>query len=275
MMRLNSLRFSTKVLSRLLFVSLFLSSCAFFKANKSQEESSNGIQTFFDLVDSSGSFVLEREAGLQKKENSFVVKRRVFVADNPQKELEKSIAISETGHLKNKVKVFRPKVSQYSVWFEGKKFFTEMKVDVPGRSLLVKMESPEPQWNGEKRFPFPHGTGLFCFFSQVVECAKTTGFFALATKNDVGQLNFHIIWEGYPYFGEQYLNIPDEPITQAKLVYDGKNEDGERRFSLYFGEQVIFLLVDANENISKMFWVSQGFQMIRRAPNRALKKVKK
>jgi len=126
--------------------------------------------------------------------------------------------------------------------------------------------------NGEKIIPFPKGTGLYCFFSQIVECAGATGFFSLSTKNNAGELNFHIIWDGYPYFQEQYQNIPTEVFTQAKLVYDGQNDEGQRRYTLFFEEQALFFLINNQNGLEKIFWISQGFQMVKKDVGGTVKK---
>lgn len=176
-----------------------------------------------------------------KNKNQLVLKRQVFSSDDPEKKpLEKSIVISTPGSLK-KINVLRPLRSQYTVWFEKKKYFTEMKLDVKKKSLEVRMVSPEKQWNGVKHVSFPRGKGVYCFFSQVVDCVALTGFINEAVKREAGEMYFHLIWEGYPYFMEQYLNIKEEVFTRATFKYDGKTGDGHFRFTLEAGGQSLFL----------------------------------
>lgn len=251
-----------------IFVLLFqLSSCAYMskvRENKSKAPKleNKGPKNSYLLNDKSGEFILERESGFNKADGTYVVKRLVYAKnDEDQKELEKSVAISKYGKLKDKVSVLRPEVSQFTVWFESQKYFTEMKLDEKEKAIKVKLVSPEPQWNKIMSVPLPAGTGVYCFFSQLLECVKATGFLQLAVEKNAGTMSFHVIWDGYPYFQEQYTDIPDEVISAAQLNYDGKNENSEKRFSLMFKDQVIFYLVDDRMDFYKMFWVSQGFSL--------------
>lgn len=238
-----------------------INSCAFFKHGFSENISTGKIIKKYSLKDQSGDFIVNRESGYNSKKKIYIVKRKVYSKNNLNKEFEKSISISEYGYLK-KQSLLRPKISQYSVWFEGKKYFTEMKIDIKTKSLVVKMKSPEEQWSGVQNVPFPKGTGVYCFMSQIIECVRATKFISMATSKGGGRMNFHLIFDGYPYFQEQYLNIPKTVFTNATFVYDGKAENGERRFSLMFGEQTIFYFVNDKSELSKTFWVSQGLSMI-------------
>ena len=229
------------------------------------------------MTDATGQFILERESGGNPKKNNQIVKRRVYVEGKSDKELEKSIAVAEIGFLEGadgkKTPVLRPKISEYTVWFDSKKYFTQMRLDTATRSIMVKMVSPEAKWNGKVKVPFPKGTGVYCFFSQMLECIAKTGFFAISSDKNAGQLNFHIIWDGYPYFQEQYSNVPSEVFSRAQAVYDGRTEDGERKYTVLFGEESIFFNIDEYENLSKMFWISQGLT-ISRNQSGTVKKIK-
>jgi hypothetical protein len=252
-----------------LFLTLILCSqlysCAFFnKALRKDKTLSAGAKVAtYSLVDKSGKFELQREFGYIKSKNQYITKRRIFSDDSERKLLEKSIVISTPGSVKG-VNVLRPSISQYSVWFEKKKYFTEMEISPKDKSMLVKLSSPEKHWRGESRIKFPPMTGVYCYFSQVIECANISGFLDEATKRQAGSMQILIIWEGYPYFQEQYLNIPKEVFSNAVLEYDGKNSNGERRFTLKFSGQSIFYFVDSKNNFSKMFWVSQGLSITKK-----------
>lgn len=242
--------------------------CSFLNRGNKSSSPDNGIITNskqrFKLSDKAGDFFVYRENGLKSSEKTFISKRRVLPFDDDStKILEQSIAISKVGKLKKGLKIMRPFKSQYSVWFDGKKYMTNMTLDEARRSLVVKMKSPEKQWNGTKSFKFPDSKSIYCFFTQVLECAAITGYFKNALIKGRGQMNLYLVWDGFPYFQEQYLNIPHEIYTKAKFNYDGKNKDGERRFSLNFSNQVIFFLFDKENKFSKKFWVSQGLTMVK------------
>ncbi|MCO4792897.1 MAG: hypothetical protein KC493_04245 [Bacteriovoracaceae bacterium] len=238
---------------------LLLQGCSFFKKSSTNNLTKSNSKRIYDLEDKSGRFIVERENGYIKNKNQLILKRQVFSNDDPTKKpLERSIVISNPGKLKS-LTVLRPFRSQYTVWFEKQKFFTEMLLDTKNKSLVVKMSSPEKQWNGTKNFPFPKGKGVYCFFSQVIDCASVTGFLNQAIGKQAGEMYFHIIWEGYPYFMEQYINTREEVFSRATLKYDGKTKNGFSRFTLEAGGQSIFYLLDSRAKIQKIFWVSQGF----------------
>ncbi|MEI8347011.1 MAG: hypothetical protein WCG27_06065 [Pseudomonadota bacterium] len=248
-----------------------LFSILLFSCSSSSRKEQNAIipgdkeKIYYDLTDSSGKFILLRELGLKKNSHEIVVKRKIY--DPVQGEaspLEKSISISTIGMLKKKNRILRPKISQYSVWFEGKEFFTEMKINVEKKAMDLNFRSPEAQWNGTKQVPFPQGGSVFCFYSQVIECAKVTGFITQAIQKKTGKMHFHLIWDGYPYFQEQYSNIPNELFTHSTLEYDGSPEDEKQnhRFVLDIGNQTMFYVVDTQGNFLKMFWVAQGLSIL-------------
>jgi len=244
----------------IIFILVVLSGCAFFEYGLNSKSSSRKVLTTFKLKDQSGSFIVHRESGYKKNENLMIVKKRITMEEDLKKEFEKSITISELGTFKKQA-MLRPKISQFTVWFDGKKYFSEMKVNTKTKSLVVSMKSPEKKWEGEETFLFPKGTGVYCFFNQIVECIRSTNFFNLVTEKGGGKINFHIIFDGYPYFQEQYSDVPKTVFTKASLIYDGKIKTGERRFSLVFGEQTVFYFIDDRGSLSKVFWVSQGLSM--------------
>lgn len=251
--------------SKLVFIaviSLLFCSCA-----KVQKKKIKHSKLEYNFTDKSGDFGLSREVGYRRQENEFVVKKLLSDKsdESTTKVLEKSITISTAGRMGESLSILRPKISQYQVWFDGKKYFSEQIVDVESKSLKVKYSSVDKEWNGEKSFPFPDGTGVFCFFSQVIECVQTTKFLSISRNKQMGEMNFHVIWEGFPFVQEQYTNLPkDTPFTKAILRYDGKTEKSEDRFSLKVGGEVIFYVVDDDLRLKKMFWVSQGVSVVRK-----------
>lgn len=256
----------------LLLVSLmFISSCAYFKSigvsnpfsfsSSSASGNTDKVVKKFQLTDKAGKFLIEREKGFNRGKNQFIVKKSVKVPGET-KELEKLIVISKLGNLKKSLTILKPEISEYSVWFEGKKYVSRMQVNEETKSMDVKLFSPEKQWQGKRTFPFPKTMGVFCYFSQITECARATGFIDKAIKRDSGSMKVVVIWEGYPYFQEQYLNIPNEVFTEGVFEYDGRNANGERRFTLNVGSQSIFYFLDSKKELMKKFWVSQGLSMV-------------
>lgn len=247
-----------------LILCFLVTSCASIRNTHLKKELVRGEERF-SYTDKNGQFVVKLSSGFNKKENTFFTKR---ILEVPNKDtdnvLEQSVALSDIGTIKKQKTILRPKLSQYNVWFEGKKYFSEIKINPLKKSIDVKMVSPETQWNGTKQIKLPSTKALYCFFSQVVECAKTIGFLGEAIRKEAGIMNFYIIWEGYPYLNETFSDFPSELLSKAQLEYDGKTKEDERRFNLKVGGQSIFFVVDKNEQMKKMFWVSQGISMVSR-----------
>ena len=217
----------------------------------------------YDFIDKAGAFSVYREVGRSVKDKNYVVKKSVYSQGEKKKVVEQSIAIATPGRLRN-VNIVRPQIAQYTVWFDKKKYFSELKLDTKSKSMVLRMKSPEERWKGSRKVPFPRGTGVFCFFSMIVECVGATGFIEKAIEKGVGTMNFHIIWDGYPYVQEQYQHLPDEIFSSAEFVFEGDSQNGGKKFSLTTGNQTIFYVVKPGGFLTKIFWVSQGMSMVER-----------
>lgn len=216
----------------------------------------------FSFTDRAGNFLLTRESGRSSEENYYVVKQSLKSTNSEV--LEQSVSYSQMGRLKNQINVMRPWKSQYAVWFDGKRYFSEMEMDLSSRSMIVRMRSPESQWNGESKIPFPEENAVYCFFSALAECASLTGFIEIAKSKKAGSMNFYIIWDGYPYYMQQYPEIPEELFSRAILEYDGDGAENQNRFSLRFAGQTIFLFLGERGRYDRLFWVSQGLSIVKR-----------
>lgn len=247
---------TSKVIN-LVFI-LLLTSCSFFKRKDVKAESGKVKSSHtYTLSDKSGEFEYTHQSNYVKKNNRIITKYQVKARDAEAKVLEQAVIFSNPGKVKD-VSLSRPEISQYSVWFEGKKYFTEIKFNPKMKTLDFKLESPEKQWNGTKSLPLPKNAILMCFLGQIMECAKQTGFIDKSIKAQTGTMNFYLIIEGYPYFQEQYLGIEDSPLISAQLTYDGTNQQREKRYSLNFSGQSIFYFLNEKQEMIKKFWVSQG-----------------
>ena len=205
--------------------------------------------------------MVHREAGRSRGDRNYVVKKRMYPQGKEQKAVEQVIAIATPGRLKN-INIIRPQVAQYTAWFDKKRYFSELKLDVKSKSMVLRMDSPESQWNGVRKIPFPEGTGVFCFYSMLVECVAATGFIDKAISKGIGKMRFHIIWDGYPYIQEQYQQLPNEVFSSAEFTFEGSHENGEKKFSLTTGEQTMLYFVQPEGFLKKIFWISQGISMV-------------
>ena len=253
---------------------LLVSSCSYIelvfnKPKKSKVTSSKNYtlsprQKLFFLTDKSGEFLQERSSAFKQKTRELIVKGQVFPTNQDiEKPLERFITISKAQN-KSDFGYLRPVVSQFSVWFDGQKYFSEIRFSKDLKKATIKMKSPERKWNGEREIEISKNNKAFCFFTQVIECAHYMGFLKKSKSSNSGTMNFSLIWDGYPYFQEQYLNIPNEIISNASLSYDGKSDEGLVRYKLNVGRQVLFFMVDRTNRLAKKFWVSQGFSLIQK-----------
>ncbi len=231
-------------------------------SKKAPQEILSKDSNVFLYTDKNGKYKTIISYGQSSKDKSFFVKK-ILEIPNKDKDniLEQSIVFSEAGNVKGS-NILRPKLSQYNVWFDGKKYFSEIKINPKQKALEVKMVSPESQWNGTKQFKFPSTKSMSCFFSQIVECVKISGYLEKVKKNPKAKMGLYIIWEGYPYLNETYSDFPSELFSKATIEFDGVSKNKERKFNLQVAGQSIFYSLDENDVFKKMFWVSQGISMV-------------
>ncbi len=219
----------------------------------------------YSYKDISGEYKLIREIIL-RKDNNFVLKYELLPKGISSKALEKGITVSKFGYVnskgRSKVAMMRPMISQFSIWLEGKKYFSQLKTDVNNRSMNVVLQSPEKKWQGSQSIKFPSSTSAYCFFSQLIECIRATSFITKAIqRKERGEMRLYVIWDNYPYVQEQYHKMPTDVFTQARFVFDNHVGQNRYRFSLHVGDQVIFYHLNKKLELVKMAWVAQGISM--------------
>ena len=247
------------------FLILTFVSCAKM-TQKSPKEKLGNFEEQFNYSDKNGQYIVKISSGMDKNGKTFFTKKIMEMPGGQKdKALEQSVVISSVGILKKSLMILRPKISQYNVWFDGKKYTSELKINTAKKAIDVKMTSPESQWNGNKQIKFPSSTTLPCFFSQVIDCAKVSGFISKATQKKTGSMSLFVIWEGYPYLNETFSDFPSELFSKAELEYDGMTKEKERRFNLRVAGQSIFYILDDKDVMTKMFWVSQGITMVNKS----------
>mgnify|MGYP000005426757 CR=1 FL=1 len=234
---------------------ILLSSCSVFKSKKL---SLSNDSAEFTQKEEQGEFITLRESGFNKAKE-FIVKSSTKSDEEKSLSIEKGITFSKVHTIGKRISGLIPVRSEVIYYLNGQKYLSQFSYNIEDRSILVRMESPEGQWNGEKSFSLPKGNGNICYYSTVIECAIKTGFAKKSIRNGGGKMNFFLIWEGYPYFHEQFINVPGRPFSKASLTYDGTNKYGEHRFTLDAGGQNQFYFVDKSFKIKKHIWASQGF----------------
>lgn len=210
----------------------------------------------FAYSDMSGQFNVLRE---MKNTKGMLASRQVLYtplqSDLP---LEKTVAVSKMGTIKTRgqrVPSLRPEAAQHTIWFEKQKFFSQMKIDPKNKKLVVLMDSPEEKWKGTKSYDFPRGN-IFCFFTQLSTCLKFHGYL----KKNKKKQPVVLIWDSFPYQGEQYRDVAEEPFQVAEVIY-AEFSNGEKKLDVNLGNQVINYHYNKDNKFVKMFWVAQGISM--------------
>lgn len=250
----------------LIILTMGLSSCAFFTGMSYKEglEALGSSVQKYRYEDKGNDYNLELTSQYVPTKATYSVKRVMRTNDTDNKVVEQSVAIASTGVLKNsKMEVLKPKISQFNIWFDGQKYASEIKVNEKTRKLEIKKNSPEDQWNGLEEVDLPSGQALPCYFSQVMDCAKVTGFTKKASRLGTGSMNIVVIWEGYPYIADVYSNFPAQVYSSAELVFDGNLSSTERRFLLNVNNQEIVYILNNKDELVKSFWISQGVTMMK------------
>ena len=210
-----------------------------------------------------GEYFVNRNSGLIKGRN-FAVKKTLLNQKN-KKELEKSIVISKITNITPKIQLLLPVTSETTIYMKKHKYISKMEFDYKNRTLKNKTISSEKKWNKEHTFKLPKGNGNFCFYSNIIECLHVSGLFEKSITKGYGQMNFYLIWDAYPYFQEQFVNIPNDPFARASLIYDGRSKNGRYRFSLEVAGQTQFFTLNKNKNIQRHDWPSQNFSSTERS----------
>ena len=213
-------------------------------------------KSFFRYEDPSGNYVLKRD--VLEIASKIQVRQQLLSINSPEIPLEKSITISEMGRVK-KQKSIRPVISQFSVWFEKKKYFAQFKLDKNIKKLNIILKSPEPKWNSTKNIEMAKGI-VFCWFSQIPECIRRAG---LLSRNKGLKKRFKVIWENYPYLTEQYRNVPSKLFSDAMISYDGMFQENHK-YNIQIDNQILIYHFSESLEFEKMFWISQGISIIKR-----------
>lgn len=250
----------------LIFVSIFATACSSTTSDLLSSEDKN---SRYQVEDKGEKYLFVKSDRYLKNKNQFMTKSELLsqseeFRDKSQDEstLESSVAISTPGKM-NGAALLRPYLAQHHVWFDGKRYSTEMILNSETKKLDVKLRSPEAKWNGNKSYALPKGSGAYCFYSQIVECISYTGFFKKAAENEGGTMNLHILWDSFPYFMDQYPGIALSPFAAATVQYDGLLDKEFYRFVVEHNDQTFYLIFDKKYQLVKQLWVSQGLTIER------------
>ncbi len=212
----------------------------------------------FNYTDVSGSYHLTRESKIIKRK--LVTRSQLFsMVGGGQKLVEKSITVSQIGSTKGKktrALTVRPLASEFTVWLEGKKYYSKMSLNTKTKSLQIDLDSPESKWKGSSSIKFPRGH-IFCFFSQLAECLYQGQLLERVFDGRTKRADFYVVWDSYPYTSEQFANLGGGVFAPATVRYDGVKL-GLYRFEVEVDGQILLYYFSKSFDFVKMSWIAQG-----------------
>lgn len=217
-------------------------------------------KTTYAYVDGSGRFGYTREHKLLKTK---LISRTQISDGAATKPLEKSIMVSQLGTIKEKkgrVLVMRPFASEFTVWLDGKRYESKMRLDAKNKAMTVELNSPEEKWKGRSSVPFPKGK-QFCFFGQIPDCLYHNQFLTKAIENRGERFSFFVVWDSYPYLQEQFSGVGSKLFAPAVVKYEGEQKS-QHRFLVEVGGQAIAYHFSKSFDLVRMFWIAQGISII-------------
>jgi hypothetical protein len=243
----------------LTFITLFLIGCSTHHTKGDGNEFSSFRN--YKYNDLSGSFNVSRTSGFKKSKNAVFIKSSVNESSEVGgKPLERKTVISNLGILKadsKNMRVLRPYSASHEAWLEGIKHQSKMVINPQKRTMEVESRVGNENFKKES-IKFPKTNGIFCFFSQLVECAKASYFLQRAVRNQSGKMNLTLIWDNYPFTELEFQDVSKSLFSAAELVYDGQITDKEHRFKLEVNDQSIFYVINKKYELEKFSWINQG-----------------
>ncbi len=224
------------------------------KKNKSKKEK-------FTYADPTGKFSVLRRSGVSSS-NEFVTKEELFPYTKWEDAvLEKGIMISSYSKYNEKIPVLVPKISQRTFWFDKKKYFTESMFFMDKKEAKFSWRTPSDKKINKKVVKLDSERNLYCFFGQLIDCIKETGFFKTSKTKKSGVVYLSIVFDGFPFFNEQFGILKNGPIIESDFSFEKEMGRGVVRYSLSFLDQKIAYFVDRKGNLIDKFWISQGLSL--------------
>lgn len=211
--------------------------------------------------DVSGEYECTREI---KKSKAKLATRTSLIsaAGRGNKLVEKTFVLSEIGSVRinrGRATAIRPMLSQHTTWLEGKRYFSQMKLNPASKKLDVLMQSPEGKWNGKQSLSLPKGR-IFCFYSQLPECLLISGLLDQVSREKKTP-NFYVVWDSYPYHQEHFNGLGQSAFAYARLVLE-KRGKSSMHYNVELSDQVLSLHFTDKGNFVRQFWTSQGISLI-------------
>jgi hypothetical protein len=179
------------------------------------------------------------------------------------KVLEKTVLVSQIGSIKSKkarLITVRPFASEFTVWLEGQKYTSRMRLNTKNKSLNVTLTSPEKKWQGTSEIQFPKGK-YFCFYNQIPECLHFNSLLAQANTHRDLKYDFYMVWDSYPFIQDQLTRVGQSLFAPATLKFDGEI-NGQFRYIVEVEGQIILYHFTRNFELVKIAWIAQGITIV-------------
>lgn len=222
---------------------------------------------YFSLRDDFGTYKTKRNIEIKKNKKLIITRQKTTEEDKSFKNpLENLVSVSEMGILKmrgKRIPLLRPKFAKSHFTLEGKKYTSTMKINIPNKSFDVYISGVSNKKAYKKVVQFPGNKGAYCFFTQLVECIRYTGFFERARKYKSGKMSLVVIWDGFPFISAQMKNLPQKLFSEAVFSYEEDGKKGDSKFFLSVENQYIFYTLNKSLRLKNLSWVSQGITFTR------------
>jgi hypothetical protein len=244
--------------SILLWAVLLFQSCAYIEVLTMSDTDPTTLKGSFEYnyKDQTGNFTIQRKFG-QNKSGEYILKKELRSPFSPRF-LERFISISTAKKFNEKTSYLSPKVSESIFWLDKKRHKSFLKVNNKTLEITSSIQSKIYKKSSEVIEP----NRVHCFYSQLVECIATTNFFELSARKKLGAMNFNIIWDGYPFFNEQYLNQSNNAVQRARMVYV-EDSKGMIKYQLEVDDQILFYFLDNKFRLKNFYWVAKGISQER------------
>ncbi len=221
----------------------------------------NGIK-IYSYNDISGKFNFSREI---KNDNKKIITRTLLAVSEGgnSKVLEKSITVTQIGTVKLKsgrIPVSRPLASDFTVWLEGKKYQSSMRLNEKEKNLVVDLESPDPKWSGVSKYSFPKGN-YFCFYSQIPDCLHQNSLLERALEKKNKKFPFIIVWDNFPFIQEQLNGVGQKPFSNGFLKFEELDKK-TLKYSVEVDGQSVLYHFSRSFDLMRILWISQGITIV-------------
>lgn len=236
-------------------VILLLNSCT--SRSLDLNDNLKSVKLRYKQTEVSGEYIVNTKSGFGK-DKEYIRKNELVSPQNTNEIFEKTIVITKKKQISKDVYFLVPYKYESTYFLNKEPYTVSGLVDLKNRKVIYSLNSPEFKWLGQKEYMIPKEVKVMCFYSTLIECGKVSGFIRKSIEKKNGDMTFHVLWESYPYFQEQYLNMPKEIISLAELSFDGSTEKGDYRFLLSVGGQSQVYLLNKRLELVGHYWTAQG-----------------